>query len=534
MRNNLLLLFMGTYLLPWVQKPLVLNKHKTHFFSVRGNALFASAYETSNADYQSYLTWLQNNEGQEAYKKAFPDTNVWVSGKDYREKFKTYYFSHPAYRNYPVVGLSYEQASAYCQWLTKIWNDRLPDKNIKKVVFRLPTESEWETAAYGGMGQGNVYPWGSDRIDVDYVTHKNPILANYRRSSNDYMGVAGSLTDGMDVTTAVKTFTPNAFGLYQMAGNVAELVQEKGILKGGSWGDPSYKLTIPYRDTLKTPTSCFVGFRVFAEIEAFQKKENRMKISAKQLEKTTTRVICTPGMIYNFEVSNAFYLSFLESLDSNERKKHQPVDSLWSKETDELVYQHYTEQFPNHPVVNIEKQSMIAFCAWLEKKYNLDPKRTWNKVSIRLPSKNEWTLSVSNGEPQKHFIWRYPRDRDAQGEFLLNFNPLPSITPFDIEAYLYSISYKEDQRENLLKSRQYDGYCLTAPVNSFSQKGINIQNIHGNVGEALADTDVIIGGSFASILEHCMAPTNYEKYEEKINLPSPYVGFRFFMEVLEP
>jgi hypothetical protein len=164
----------------------------------------------------------------------------------------------------------------------------------------------------------------------------------------------------------------------------------------------------------------------------------------------------------------------------------------------------------------------------------MDPKRTWNKVSIRLPDKNEWTLSVSNGEPQKPFIWRYPRDRDAHGEFLLNFNPLPSITPFDIEAYLNSISYKEDQRENLLKSRQYDGYCLTAPVNSFSQKGINIHNIHGNVAEALADTDVIIGGSFASILEHCMAPTSYEKYEEKINLPSPYVGFRFFMEVLEP
>jgi formylglycine-generating enzyme required for sulfatase activity len=213
MRIKLFILFLGTYLLPWLQKPLVLNKQKTHFYSVSDKAIYASAYETSNSDYMSYLTWLQNNESQEAYKKAFPDTNVWVSGNEYREKLKTYYFLHPAYREYPVVGVTYDQAVAYCQWLTKIWNNSLPDKRIKKVIFRLPTESEWETAAYGGKNHGIVYPWGTDRIDMDYVTHKNPILANYRSSSKDYMGFAGSLTDGLDATTAVKNFSPNTFGL---------------------------------------------------------------------------------------------------------------------------------------------------------------------------------------------------------------------------------------------------------------------------------------------------------------------------------
>ncbi|MFM7566714.1 MAG: hypothetical protein ACKO4K_08205, partial [Flavobacteriales bacterium] len=70
---------MSIYLFPWLQKPLVLARQKTHFYAAGKQTLFASAFETSNSDYQSYLTWLQNNEGQEAYKKAFPDTNVWLT-----------------------------------------------------------------------------------------------------------------------------------------------------------------------------------------------------------------------------------------------------------------------------------------------------------------------------------------------------------------------------------------------------------------------------------------------------------------------
>lgn len=210
----------------------------------------------------------------------YPDTLVWA--RDFQFAFNDplvrKYFSHPGYSEYPVVGVSWEQAVAFCAWRTSFFNTHSTE-NVQD--YRLPTESEWEYAARGGKKMA-TYPWGNSyarNADGCFFANFKP----YRGSYNDDEGIT---------TMKVGLFRPNDFGLYDMAGNVAEWTAstyqttnnstfhdlnpdvihyahsnepdnlKRKVVKGGSWKDISYFMqcgvrTFEYQDMSRS----YIGFR---------------------------------------------------------------------------------------------------------------------------------------------------------------------------------------------------------------------------------------------------------------------------------
>ena len=148
------------------QKPLKLNGKKFNLVSTSKTNVYASKYEVTNFDYLEFLYWTKLHKDKKAYNELLPDTLKWMEKiLGYSDKYVEYYFRHPSYRNYPLVNVSYEQANAYCAWLTAFMNEKLDDKHIKKIVYRLPTEEEWEQAARGHLNEKLVYPWESSCQD---------------------------------------------------------------------------------------------------------------------------------------------------------------------------------------------------------------------------------------------------------------------------------------------------------------------------------------------------------------------------------
>jgi gliding motility-associated lipoprotein GldK len=214
----------------------------------------------------------------------YPDTLVWMSDYtySYNEPWAKSYFWHPAFDEYPVVGVTWVQASAFCIWRTELLNNYLA-KNGQSFVqdYRLPTEAEWEYAARGDLDLA-PYPWGGPYTR----NNKGCFIANFKPLRGNY----GS--DGGIRTLAVAMYAPNGYGLYDMAGNVAEWtsnaydessysfthdlnpdytynalksdpeVLKRKVIRGGSWKDIAYYLqtgtrTYEYQDTAK----CYLGFR---------------------------------------------------------------------------------------------------------------------------------------------------------------------------------------------------------------------------------------------------------------------------------
>jgi gliding motility-associated lipoprotein GldK len=211
----------------------------------------------------------------------YPDTLCWIRdfSFSYNEPLTTSYFSHNAYNDYPVVGVSWKQATAFAAWRTSMLKASL-SKNLPH-AYRLPSEAEWEYAARGGL-QSQLYPWGGP-----YATNKEGcFLANFKPQRGKYS------LDGGVYTMPVGSYEPNDYGLYDMAGNVAEwtsnsydenayafyndlapnlvtiaqssdpIVRKRKVVRGGSWKDISYFLqcgirTYEYQDSTKS----FIGFR---------------------------------------------------------------------------------------------------------------------------------------------------------------------------------------------------------------------------------------------------------------------------------
>ena len=262
--------FSQKYMEPWSQKAIDKNYVKVD------STLYCCKYEATNVDYREFLADLKKSGKNDEYQKALPDTLGWRDKLAYNEPYVELYFRHPAYQNYPMVNISYEQAIIFCDWLTKKYN-LLMNKKFKKVLFRLPSKEEWEKTAHGGLKE-NVYPWKEDYL----LNTECKYLCNFRRfgdegvtydtltkkfiaTNQDKMGMTGLLNDHSELTAPVESYYPNGFGIFNMSGNVSEMIKEKGIAKGGSWISPGYDVRIQSNE-FYTKSCTHIGFRVFMEV----------------------------------------------------------------------------------------------------------------------------------------------------------------------------------------------------------------------------------------------------------------------------
>ena len=209
--------------------------------------------------------------------EIYPDTTVWIKdfNYSYNEPMHNDYFSHPAYQDYPVVGVSWDQAVAFCVWRTSYKNSYQKASNKPLVnYFRLPTEAEWEYAARGGIPSG-IYPWGSPYL----LNDRGCFLANFKPLRGDYS------SDQAMYTVEAKSYLANDYNLYNMAGNVAEWTgssydpgayeyvsslnpnlslsnEKRKVVRGGSWKDVAYFLRVSSRDyEYKDTSRSYIGFR---------------------------------------------------------------------------------------------------------------------------------------------------------------------------------------------------------------------------------------------------------------------------------
>ncbi|MDR1680041.1 MAG: SUMF1/EgtB/PvdO family nonheme iron enzyme [Prevotellaceae bacterium] len=214
----------------------------------------------------------------------YPDTLCWIRDFTYayNEPYMKMYFSHPGYGEYPVVGVSWEQATAFCVWRTRLFNLHQVEAGGPLVQdWRLPIEAEWEYAARGGRDLA-MYPWGGNYIR----TAKGCFLANFKPLRGNYTD------DGYMITSFVAAYPPNDYGLYDMAGNVSEWtssvyaestlsfvndmnpdyqvnvksnepdVRRRKVIKGGSWKDIGAYLQCGSRTyEYQQETKSYIGFR---------------------------------------------------------------------------------------------------------------------------------------------------------------------------------------------------------------------------------------------------------------------------------
>ncbi|WP_340064678.1 gliding motility lipoprotein GldK [Ascidiimonas aurantiaca] len=209
--------------------------------------------------------------------EIYPDTTVWIKdfAYSYNEPMHNDYFWHDAFSDYPVVGVNWKQAKAFCAWRTKYKNDDQKRRNRHNVnQFRLPTEAEWEYAARGGL-ESATYPWGGPYI----LNDRGCFLANFKPQRGDYAA------DQALYTVEAKSYEPNDYNLYNMAGNVSEWTNSsydpnsyeyvstmnpnafddenrRKVIRGGSWKDVAYFLQVSSRDyEYQDSARSYIGFR---------------------------------------------------------------------------------------------------------------------------------------------------------------------------------------------------------------------------------------------------------------------------------
>ena len=267
--------------------------YEYYWYDLKQASQKANRYNFETKQYQGFVLNSRGEKVEITNRSSFlfqdvvnvyPDTLCWVADFTYsfNEPLTTNYFWHPAFDNYPVVGVSWRQATAFCNWRTQLLNNYLAGNGESFVNdYRLPSESEWEYGARGGLELA-MYPWGGN------YTRNNEgcFLANFKPLRGNYTD------DGGSETMKVGSYEANEFGLYDMAGNVAEWtssafdesgyifthdlnpdykynalpddppVLKRKVIRGGSWKDIGYFLQVgvrsyEYQDTAKT----YVGFR---------------------------------------------------------------------------------------------------------------------------------------------------------------------------------------------------------------------------------------------------------------------------------
>jgi hypothetical protein len=226
------------------------------------DSLFIDRTEISNAAWKEFTdNWILGKEDDTAlYKKMLPDSTVWLSLKMDGKRYMYEYFNGNNFNNYPVVGITYEQAVAFCEWRTERVNEMLERSNnatFRRVEFRLPTEAEWELAAQGKLDSAK-YPYGQE----PYIKMKGE---EYKVFNCYYPEIdSASWTQGKVAT--VDYSQPNQYGISNMIANVAEMLAEKGLAKGGHYDMPLKYCTVKEKMAYDRPNR-WLGFRCVCIVE---------------------------------------------------------------------------------------------------------------------------------------------------------------------------------------------------------------------------------------------------------------------------
>ena len=325
-------------------------------------------FEVTNGEFNLFLNNLKKTKNYELYYKYYPDTTLWNKNfaMAFHDPMTNMYNCHPAYSNYPIVNITYEAAVAYCEWLTEQHNKQFELKypTFYSVRFRLPTEQEWRYAA-GSKNEKAITPFPNDNI-----LSCDPTITGKKISKNEtdttehclYLGNIktdkGYQADGGFHTTSVTSYLPNAFGIYNTFGNVAEMISTKGIVKGGSWDDVFEDCTFDKNSKLSAPDSR-VGFRMVMEI---MEDINDMP---------TTKIAPNLG-VDKSEITHFYWEEFLNyqkqyyGENSPEYRDNLPDTTLVKKGECE----HYNSESYNHPayrnmpMIGITQQQAQNYTSW--------------------------------------------------------------------------------------------------------------------------------------------------------------------------
>jgi formylglycine-generating enzyme required for sulfatase activity len=292
-----------------VHNPLDLREVDKNIRIIRGN-LYAMASEVTNAEYNTFLASLDDYNKKEQRKKFDFDLSRYDQSvrsfytryhKPAKELRKSRRDTLNGYSHYPAVNISHEAAIEYCKWLTDQYNENPKKKKFKKVLFRLPTLKEWQIAALGydkfqswnilentveviitkdsmalDMLKGEkktvkvdetfLYPWYYPwHFRNKPQNSRNCFLGNFRVDRAIPCPANAHAYDGWSMMARVASYFPNNIGLYDVAGNIAEMIDEKGKACGGSWKEYPAQSTIQSVKDFSGPDET-VGFRVFMEV----------------------------------------------------------------------------------------------------------------------------------------------------------------------------------------------------------------------------------------------------------------------------
>ena len=247
----------------------VMNTHDNLERAVTVASFYMDETEVANIHWLEYEFYIKQDSDEYYWKNNLPDTTVWSKDLAYNDPYVTSYYRYPGFRYFPVVGVNWRQAVNYCKWRTTVVNLKLAEdaglldpvaggddafagaeggdlgssvgtvpgltSGVTLPGYRLPTEAEWEYAAQALIGtqwldenqtHRRLYPWDGHALRNPYGKSMGYFLANFKRGNGDYAGIAGKLNDGAMITTYIYDYPPNDFGLYNMAGNVNEWVQD--------------------------------------------------------------------------------------------------------------------------------------------------------------------------------------------------------------------------------------------------------------------------------------------------------------------